>query len=98
MHLSDDLLQLALVGDGLLEPVILLLGQGDRHGLGVDFAGPDIPAALLAGPAFKDAALAEAAQLGELSPELAVRRRRVRAGFHRDIEAKKLRPVNLVSI
>jgi len=42
--------------------------------------------------------LAEAAQLGELSPELAVRRRRVRAGFHRDIEAKKLRPVNLVSI
>ena len=42
MHLAEDFLDLAPVGNGLLKPLILVLGQGDTNGLTLDFAGPGI--------------------------------------------------------
>ena len=42
LHLAEDFLDRAPIGNGLLEPLVLLLGQGDADGLAFDFAGPGI--------------------------------------------------------
>ena len=98
LHLLHDALQLPLVSYGLLEPVILLLGQRDGDRLGLDLARPDIAAALLTGRAFEYTALAEIAQPSQLALKLAVGRRRTGTDFHTPIEPKMRRAVNVVSI
>ena len=72
MHPSYDYLQLPLVAHGLSKPLVLFLGQGDGDDLALDLARPDIAAALLVGGALEDAALAEVANVGQLSLEAAV--------------------------
>jgi hypothetical protein len=65
LHLAQCLLDVTPIGNGLLEPFILLLGQGDTNRLAFDFAGPGITRTAPAGSAVLDRAFADPAGLGQ---------------------------------
>ena len=72
LHLTQDLLDAAPIGDGLLEPLILLLGQSDTHRLAFDFAGPRIARAPGARSPVLHIAFADPADVGQLRAEAGV--------------------------
>ena len=69
LHLAKDFLDPPPVRDRLLEPLILLLGQGDANGLPFDFACPRITSASGPGSSILNVAFANPPGLGQLSLE-----------------------------
>ena len=72
LHLSDDLVEEALIKDCPAQPAVLGFGKGDGNGFGFYFSRPDIATALLTGPPLKDTPLAQIADASQLLLELAV--------------------------
>ena len=64
-----DLLRLLPVINGLLQRFILLPGQGDGNGLGLDLARPLIAGAAGSGSPILDIAVADPAQTPQAGPE-----------------------------
>ena len=58
LHLAESFLDSTPVGNGLLQPLILLFGQGDANGLSFDFACPGITSAPGPRPSILNIALA----------------------------------------
>ena len=81
LHLAESLLNSAPIGNRLLKPLILLLGQSNANGLSFDFACPRITGTPGSWSSILNIALADPPGLGQLSLEpgvflLAGRRRR----------------------
>ena len=72
LHLAEDFLDRAPIGDGLLEPIILLLRQSDTNGFAFDFAGPGVASAPSSRSAVLHITFADPAHLGQLSAETGV--------------------------
>ena len=72
LHLAEDLLDRAPIGDGLLEPIILLLRQSDTNGFAFDFAGPGVASAPSSRSPILHITFADPAHLGHLSSETGV--------------------------
>jgi len=72
LHLAEDFLDRAPIGNGLLEPLILLLGQSDTNGLAFDFTGPGIASAPGSRSPVLHLALADPADVSQLSAEAGV--------------------------
>ncbi len=72
LHLAEDLLNPAPISNRLLQPLILLLGQGDTNRLAFDFAGPGITRTAAAGSPVLDIALTDPAGVGQLSTEAGI--------------------------
>ena len=69
MHLAQSFLKRAPIGNRLLEPLILLLGQGDANGLAFDFARPRITGTPGSRPPSLNVAFANPLGPGQLRPE-----------------------------
>ena len=69
LHALEDFLRLVPVIYGLLQRLILLPGQGDRDGLGLDLAGPLIAGAAGSGSPVLDVAVADPAQAPQAGTE-----------------------------
>ena len=72
LHLAKGFLDGAPIGNGMLEPFILLLGQSDTNGLAFDFAGPGITGATGSRSPILHIAFADPADVGQLSAEAGV--------------------------
>ena len=72
LHLAEGFLDGAPVGDGLLEPLILLLGQSDTNGLALNFAGPGIARAPGSRSPVLHVAFADPADVGQLRAQASV--------------------------
>ena len=72
LHLAKGFLDAAPIGNGLLEPLVLFLGQGNTNGLAFDFAGPGITSATGSGSPILDIAFTDPAEAGQLRGEAGV--------------------------
>ena len=72
LHLAKGFLDGAPIGNGLLEPFELVLGQSDTNGLAFDFAGPGITSPTGAGSPILHIAFTDPADVGQLSAEAGV--------------------------
>ena len=66
LHPAQGPLNRPPIGNGLLEPVVLLLGQRHTHGLAFDFAGPRIAGASRPRSAILDVAFTDPADVRQL--------------------------------
>src|SRR5437867_11093075 len=69
LHLAEGFLNSAPIGNRLLKPLILLLGQSDANGLSLDFACPWITGTSGSWSSILNIALADPSGLGQLSLE-----------------------------
>ena len=72
LHLAEDFLDRAPIGNGLLEPLILLFGQSHTNGLAFDFTGPGIASAPGSRSPVLHIAFADPADVSQLSAETGV--------------------------
>ena len=72
LHLSQNLLDGAPVGNGCFEPLILFLGQCDTNRLAFDFACPGIASTPGTGSSILHIAFTDPARLGQLRLEAGV--------------------------
>ena len=69
LHALEDFLRLMPIIYGLLQSLILLPGQGNRHRLGLDLARPLIAGAAGSGSPILDVAVADPAQAPQAGTE-----------------------------